>query len=392
MELMKLDDIEKVGLAILAPRGCVLGHNPCGGSEVVLWRDANLIAETGIPVRVYGRAARDGAPVKRIKTRTNLPVITSLEYCGNFLRQEPNAVVMSQNEPTLAGLAPARAIVRYEWTTPLPRYWRLPGWLSRFQRGFYLFPSRDEQRLFHEAHPPIPTTSQFVMPYGIDLNVFQPSNQEQRPRLRVGFAGQWVPRKGIDKLLDAWAKVRETIPNAELHLLDGSSLWKVDFAIPGVADAIARVRFVESTGALHVQPALEHWQMPRFWNSVSVAVVPSLYEPLAGVVLEAMACGTPVIASDTGGFPDMIEHGKTGLLFAPGDADALAGYIVRLLTDDSLRGRLAAGARRRAEDFSLERRRRDLLELLQLRIERSPKELERLARLERSSACAGDAE
>ena len=384
--MTKLLELEKAGVAILAPRNCVLGHDPCGGSEVVLWRDANLIAEAGIPVRMYARAARKGAPVKRVLTRTNSPLITSLEYCGKFLLRERGAVVMSQNEPTLAGLAPDRAIVRYEWSTPHPQYWKLPGWLGRFQRAFYLFPSRDERRIFQHAHPQIPGESQFVMPYGIDLSVFKPSMQQPQPALRVGFAGQWVPRKGINTLLDAWPKVREAIPAAELHMLDGSSLWKVDFQIPGVAESIARVRKEESKGAVHVRPALAHAQMPEFWNSVSMAVVPSLYEPLAGVVLEAMACGIPVVASNVGGFPDMIEDGKNGLLFPPGDPTALARAITQLLTDDSLRQRLAAGTRRRAEEFSLERRRSDLLALLHLRMDPLNQELKKRIRFSQDHA------
>ncbi len=374
---MKVDaELERVGVAMLAPRICVLGHDPCGGSEVVIWRDANLIAETGVPVRMYARAAREGAPVKVIPTRTHSRLITSLEYCGKFLWQERSAVVISQNEPTLAGLAPGRAIVRFEWSTPLPQYWTIPGWLGRFQRAFYLFPSKDEQRVFQQAHPRIPDQSQFVMPYGIDLSEFKPDEGPSRPPLRVGFAGQWVPRKGIDTLLDAWTQVRKAIPAAELHLLDGRNLWKVDEPIPGVAEAIARVCEEESKGALRVRPALPHSQMPEFWNSVSVAVVPSLYEPLANVVLEAMACGTPVVASSVGGFPDMIVEGQSGMLVPPGDATALAGAIVSLLKDTQLREKMAAGARRRAEEFSLERRRSNLLSLLHLRLnhsrERSP--------------------
>lgn len=381
-------ELEKVGVAILAPRNCVLGHDPCGGSEVVLWRDANLIAEAGVPVRVYARAAREGAGVRRIPTRTNSALITSIEYCGKFLWKEPNAIAISQNEPTIAGLAPDRAIVRFEWDTPLPRYWKVPGWLSRFQRAFYLFPSRAERRLFAEAHPKIPEESQFVMPYGIDLSLFKPFTQQPRPKLRVGFAGQWVPRKGIDTLLNAWPKVREAMPAAELHMLDGGSLWKVDFTIPGAAEAIAKVREAESQGALHIQPALPHSRMPEFWNSISVAVVPSLYEPLAGVVMEAMACGVPVIASDVGGFPDMIENEKSGLLFPTGNADALANSIIRLLTDESMRERMSADARRRAETFSLERRRRDLLSLLRLRMDSSSEKLKEGVRLSQLHANA----
>ncbi|HTQ61873.1 MAG TPA: glycosyltransferase family 4 protein [Candidatus Solibacter sp.] len=384
---MSLDSkLERAGVAILAPRMCVLGHDPCGGSEVVLWRDANLIAGAGIPVRMYARAAREGAPVKLIPTRTNSPLITSIEYCGKFLAMEPCAVVMSQNEPTLAVLAPDRAIVRYEWDTPLPRYWNVPGFLGRFQRAFYLFPSRAERKIFQDAHPRIPAESQFVNPYGIDLDAFKPSNGQPRPALRVGFAGQWVPRKGIHTLLDAWPKVRSAIPAAELDVLDGSNLWKVDSPIPGVPEAIARVREEESKGTLRVHPALAHSQMPAFWNSVSVAVVPSLYEPLAGVVLEAMASGVPVVASDVGGFPDMIVEGRSGMLVPPSDPDALARALISLLNDSQLRDSMAAGARRRAEEFSLERRRSDLLALLHLRLNPSREEMKYREQLQRTFA------
>jgi glycosyltransferase involved in cell wall biosynthesis len=385
-------ELERTGVAILAPRVCVLGHNPCGGSEVVLWRDAKLIAESGIPVRMYARAAREGAPVTRIPTWTNSRLLTSFEYCGKFLRSERSAVVISQNEPTLAALAPDRAIIRFEWSTALPQYWNLPGSLKRFQRAFYLFPSRDERRIFREAHPQIPAASEFVMPYGIDLQLFKTGNGHPQSALRVGFAGQWVPRKGIYTLLEAWPMVQKTIPSAELHLLDGSALWKTDAPVGGVAEATAKIREAESSGALHVWPPLPHAQMPEFWNSVSVAVVPSLYEPLAGVVLEAMACGLPVVASDVGGFPDMIEDQQSGLLVPPNDATALARAIVSVLLDAQLRDRLAAGARRRAEAFSLERRRSDLLALLHQRVNRSRDGGECLTESNRSYANGAGAE
>ena len=371
---------------MLAPRICVLGHDPCGGSEVVLWRDANLISEAGIPVRMYARAARPGAPVTVLPTRTNGRLVTSLEYCGKFLAKEPRAVVLSQNEPTLAGLAPDRAIVRYEWDTPLPRYWKVPGFLGRFQRAFYLFPSRAERKIFHDAHPAIRGESQFVTPYGINLAAFKPSNGGPRPALRVGFAGQWVPRKGIHTLLDAWPMVRAAIPGAELDMLDGGNLWKVDSPIPGVPEAIARVREEEAKGTLRVRPALTHAQMPAFWNSVSIAAVPSLYEPLAGVVLEAMASGIPVVASDVGGFPDMIVEGQSGMLVPPEDPQALALALITLLSDFQLRDRMAAGARKRAEDFSLERRRNDLLALLHLRLNPAAEEIQYREQLRRTFA------
>ncbi len=104
--------------------------------------------------------------------------------------------------------------------------------------------------------------------------------------------------------------------------------------------------------------------MPAFWNSVDVAVVPSLYESFGLVALEALACGLPVIAAAAGGLKEIIVDGECGLLVPPGDAAALTRALRLLLTDESLRLRLGVGARLRAREFSLQRRSRELLGLL----------------------------
>src|SRR5713226_7677791 len=145
--------VNRYGAALLAPRICILGHDPCGGSEVILWEDVRILQNAGIPVRVYGSAARNGAPVIKLAVRTNAPLITSAEYCGQFVLKERNATLLAYNEPTVAALAPRRAIVRFDWNTGLPRYWKLPGWLSRFQRACYLFPSQSERNLFLKINP-----------------------------------------------------------------------------------------------------------------------------------------------------------------------------------------------------------------------------------------------
>jgi len=105
-------------------------------------------------------------------------------------------------------------------------------------------------------------------------------------------------------------------------------------------------------------------EMPAFWNSVSIAAVPSLSEPFGLVALEALACGVPVVASSVGGLPEIVEDGKSGILVPPNNPSALANALIDLLTNEPLRCQLAVGARQRAEQFSLPRRSTSLIELL----------------------------
>jgi glycosyltransferase involved in cell wall biosynthesis len=367
--------LRKTGVALLASRLCVLGDDPCGGSEVVLWEDVRILESAGIPIRVYARAARSGTPVKIIPFHTRTAQLNTLEYARAILRSEPEALILAYNEPALAGLAADRAVVRFDWATPLPRYRNWPVWLPRFQRARYLFPSESERHAFLQQHGRIPLPQTIVIPNAIDLELFQPPNQSP-PRalngaLRVGFAGQWAARKGLDVLLQAWRAVKSALPTCELYLAGGPSLWKNVSGVSGTQELAGRVRHMERNQLVHCVGLLPRSAMPEFWRSVDVAVVPSLYEPFGLVALEALACGVPVIATAVGGLKEIIVDGECGLLIPPGDEAALNRALLRLLTDESLRLRLAAAARRRAGEFSPQRRSRELLGLLVQRTDRA---------------------
>jgi glycosyltransferase involved in cell wall biosynthesis len=342
----------------------VLGHDPCGGSEVMLWEDARLIRVAGVPVQVYGRAAKQGAPVSLIPVRTAAPLVSSLEYCMPFVLREKGSILISSNEPTVAALAPGRSVVRFDWETPLPRYWKLPGWLPRFQRAKYLFLSESDREDFLKKHALIPREATIAIPYFVDPQSFRPTPREVRRPLRVGFAGQWVPRKGCATLLDAWRIVRQTCPEAEVWFAGSDKIWKTDLVVPGAEEIAGQVRSAAGEGWLKIAGEFTRSEMPRFWNELDIAVVPSWEEPFGLVALEALACGVPVVASSVGGLKEIVKDGESGLLVPPKDAETLARTLVTLLTNQDLRLRLAAGALCRAGDYSAERRTNELVKLL----------------------------
>ncbi len=361
--------LRKAGVALLASRISILGDDPCGGSEVVLWEDAHILESAGIPVRVYARAARSGAPVKILSFRSRTAQLNTIEYARALLRNEPEAPILAYNEPALAGCAPDRSIVRFDWTTPLPRYWSWPLWLSRFARSRYLFPSESERENFLELLARIPSMQAFVVPNAVDLALFQPAKQAP-PRgsngsLRVGFAGQWIGGERHPRA--AGCMDRGEIVVSSRSASSGRRACALEARHGSAGDArgeCACVREMEQQGLVHSVGTIPRSQMPQFWNSVDIAIVPSLSETFGLVALEALACGVPVIAAAAGGLKEIVADGVCGLLVAPGDSAALSRALHELISNESLRLRLAAGARLRAQEFSMQRRSRELLGLL----------------------------
>ncbi len=366
--MMDESKLRKTGVALLASRLCILGDDPCGGSEVVLWEDARILEGAGIPVRVYARAARNGAPVKILPFHTSFAQLNTVEYARGVLRKEPEALILAYNEPALAGCAPERTVVRFDWSTPLPRCWNWPLWISRFERARYLFPSESERQSFLEHHARIPSRQAVVVRNAVDLELFTPRKEtppgDRNDSHRVGFAGQWSVGKGVPELLTAWSEVKGSFPSTQLCLAGGPKLWKRDEEPAGARESNALVRDLERNGLVHLSGSIPRSKMPQFWNSVDIAVVPSLSESFGLVALEALACGVPVIATAVGGLKEVVVDGECGLLVPPGDAASLSSALRALISNTSLRERLAAGARLRAQEFSLERRSRELLALL----------------------------
>ncbi len=163
----------------------------------------------------------------------------------------------------------------------------------------------------------------------------------------IGMVASFRPRKGAECLIDAMAHVTEEIPEA-LLVLAGHGDWVEGEDYLEVLRRRARERGVSD----RVRTIGFRADVPELLSSLSVKVLPSIFgEGSSLVLMEAMALGVPVIASDTEGNNEVIEHGRSGLLVPPRRAEKLAGAILRLLRDRDEAGRLAEGGRRRAREF-----------------------------------------
>ncbi|HET7481644.1 MAG TPA: glycosyltransferase family 4 protein [Actinomycetota bacterium] len=153
---------------------------------------------------------------------------------------------------------------------------------------------------------------------------------------RVAFVGVLEPYKGIDVLIEAWAEVVRRIPGARLTV---------------VGDGPMRPRLEKRIGELGISESVDlRGRIPRaeiadVFDSAAAAVLPSRSEGLGLVVLEAMARARPVVASNVGGIPEMVEHERTGLLVPPHDEKGLAAALIRTLEDPTRAREMGALAR-----------------------------------------------
>jgi glycosyltransferase involved in cell wall biosynthesis len=182
---------------------------------------------------------------------------------------------------------------------------------------------------------------------GIDLACFPPRDFDA-PRggcSSVGAVSLLRWEKGIETLIDAYAETHKRHPEARLRIVGGGplldSLKARSQALFGASDAC---RFEPSTN-----------DVACCLHEFDVFVLPSLSEAFSNSLMEAMACGCAVVASRTGGNPELVKDGETGLLFQPGDPSDLAAKLNLLFEDHTLRRSLAeAGQSFLRGQFSME--------------------------------------
>lgn len=233
-----------------------------------------------------------------------------------------------------ARLAGVGCVVAAERSAANRRSDRLARTLDRWVVGAYIanteFAARNLRGIVGRSGPPV-----FVVPNGIEV-ADAPSNAEASTEPSLVCVGNITPNKGHLVLLEAVRRLRSRHPGLRATLVGRdftNGRFFEDAAARGLGDAYTAVGFAED-----VRPHLAR---------ATIAVLPSLHrEGMPTALLEAMRAGTPIVATRVGGVTEVVEHGVTGLLVAPGDAQALADAIGRLLVDEAGRARLAGNARR----------------------------------------------
>jgi glycosyltransferase involved in cell wall biosynthesis len=178
-----------------------------------------------------------------------------------------------------------------------------------------------------------------VIPNGVDSTRFRPLPARDDDAEIVLFVGRLVAQKGVDVLLRSFAAALVRLPQARLVIAgDGDQA----LYLRRLARYLGVMSRVEFTG----------WQtgeeLVRSYGRAAVVAMPSRYEPFGLVALEAMSCGRPVVAVRTGGLPEIIDDGRTGILVPAGDHLRFAQALVRLLADDRARAKAGLAAREEA--------------------------------------------
>jgi glycosyltransferase involved in cell wall biosynthesis len=153
----------------------------------------------------------------------------------------------------------------------------------------------------------------------------------------IGAVGRLIPVKGHRYLISALGSIRERVPSARV-VIAGDGPLRQELARLAEREGVAgSVIFAGDAG-----------DTPLLYNCFDLLVYPSVIGAFGLVLLEAMACGLPVIASELNGTTELLTHDQTGVLVPPGDSRAIAGAVLSLLLDRERRERLAAAGHEHA--------------------------------------------
>jgi len=192
-----------------------------------------------------------------------------------------------------------------------------------------------------------------VVPNSINVERFCPHPQNGTPKdTPVIFCNARIsPEKGIIYLVQGFADVLKVFPKAELWLCGGSFPFSSNIDLQPYTCQVQRtIADLGIANRVRVLPQLRWSEIPNLVRAATIVVVPSLQETFGRAALEAMACGKPVVVTEAGNLPFLVQD--AGIVVTPGSAVALSNAIIRILHDDELYAALSSRGPSIASNFS----------------------------------------
>jgi len=177
-----------------------------------------------------------------------------------------------------------------------------------------------------------------IIPNGVDLEHFSPHvspiDEFSDGKTNILFVGRMEKRKGLDYLLDAYVRVKEVVPNSRLIIVGPGTRWSKKH------EKQCNMKDVHFIGYASYD------DLPRYYKAADIVCAPATGRESFGIILlEAMAMGKPIVASNIEGYASVVTHGGQGLLVPPRDEESLAKGIISLVRDETLRHEMGARGR-----------------------------------------------
>ena len=276
------------------------------------------------------------------KSLTLLPE-TKILHCAHnmyysFTDEKKFRVVLHVHSPQIPLIWHKKVISKTQKEFLAGKLESLQNWMSSPNQGVdaFLAPSR---YLAVHAKTMFPDASFTVIPNAIDLSEIPGGGLREECIL---FVGALVDIKGVDTLIEVARILQGLRPKVKVRVIGSSGLWNLneDEKYKRLAEDVSNIEFL---GSLPRREVLD------FMTRAKVGFIPSKNEGFCMVALEYQACGTPVVASNVGALPEVVEDGKTGYLVTPGKAKYFAEKIVSLLNDPAKALKLGDAGRHRAK-------------------------------------------
>ncbi len=185
----------------------------------------------------------------------------------------------------------------------------------------------------------------FVIPNGIDLEKYSnmPKNSKQVNGKTILFVGRLHPVKGVQYLIEAMAITHQEMPDVKLIIVgEGIEREKLE----------GLTKQLDLKGCIQFVGRVPQEKIPLFMQQADIFVLPSLAEGFPNVLLEAMACGLPIVATRVGGIPEIIEDGRNGFLVNPKKPDEIADKLLFISRNKSITWKISKNNKEKVKKYN----------------------------------------